>query len=212
MEVTKAPLPDAGATRGGATPAPQQGAGAPAAGSPAAGSPAAAPPGALHERVDIQPLDVAAALQILIAEVRTELQLPLGVLQVQSPSHAAQAVIHLLLDAMPADVAEPARWLAASNGVEAVVQSALDQAVESIAAWRNVPHAVVEVAREARGLVAAQWSDEPQSPLWLRPEWQWLAPRIRRHWRRRRYARRGLTDPDSLDPGDSGNGRPDSAP
>ncbi len=207
MEVTKAPLPDAGATRGGVTPAPQQG-----ADEPAAGTPAAAPPGALHERVDIQPLDVAAALQILIAEVRTELQLPVGALQVQGPSHAAQAVIHLLLDAMPADVTEPARWLAASNGVEAVVQSALDQAVESIAAWRNVPHAVVEVAREARGLVAAQWSDEPQSPLWLRPEWQWLAPRIRRHWRRRRHARRGLTDPDSLDPGGSGTGRPDPPP
>jgi len=202
MDVTKAPLLDPN-TRPGSTPAPQQG----------AGSPIFAPLAPPQDRIDIQPLDLVAALQILIAEVRTELALPvdawqpLNPIQPQNPTQTAQIVIHLVLAAVPDDAGDPARWSAASTRVDAVVQSVLDRAVEVVAAWRNVAPAVVDAARETRALVAAQLSDEPPSPLWLRPEWLQLAPRIQRYWRRRRLGRRGLTDPDSATPGDAGGDR-----
>ena len=212
MDVTKAPLLDPNMTRTGSTPAPQQG----------AGSPIFAPLAPPQDRIDIQPLDLVAALQILIAEVRTELVLPVDAWQPQNPpqpqnptqtaqhpTQTAQLIIHLLLEAVRDDAGDPARWSAASTRIDAVLQSALDRAVEVVAAWRNVPHAVVDAARETRALVAAQLSDEPPSPLWLRPEWLRLAPRIQRYWRRRRLARRGLTDPDSQTQGDAGGDRPD---
>ena len=209
MDVTKAPPLDANATQAGSTPPPRQG----------AASPAFAPPAPLQDRIDIQPLDVAAALQILIAEVRTELQLPVDALQPQSPTQAAMMIIHAVLAAVPdGDGAPPGgappggvpqSWIAAATRVDAAVQTALDRAVQTVAAWRDVPHAAVDAARETRALVATQLSDEPQSPLWSRPEWLSLAPRIQRYWRRRRFARRGLIDPDSLPPGDAGGDRTD---
>jgi len=55
---------------------------------------------------------------------------------------------------------------------------------------------VVDVARDTRAVVLAAFQDDPPNPLWLRPEWLGLAPRMERYWRRRRYARRGLSDPD----------------
>jgi hypothetical protein len=45
-------------------------------------------------------------------------------------------------------------------------------------------------------LVVSVFGEEPQNPIWLRPEWAGLAPRFERFWRRRCLARRRLTDPD----------------
>jgi len=87
-------------------------------------------------------------------------------------------------------------WVAASTRIELAFVSAIDRAVDAVAAWREVPHLVVDAAKETRALVVLQLSDEPFNPLWLRPEWLGLAPKIERYWRRRRLARRGVTDPD----------------
>jgi hypothetical protein len=59
-----------------------------------------------------------------------------------------------------------------------------------------VPQAVVDAARETRALVMSQLGETPTSPVWPRPEWLWLTPQLERYRRRRRLARRGLTDPD----------------
>jgi hypothetical protein len=156
----------------------------------------------LADRVDIQPLDLAAALQILIAEVRADLELPAEGLMVpglmmQSPAQASHVLIQMLLQAVPEDASRPAVWIAVSTRVELAFQSAIDRAVAAVAAWREVPQSVLDAAKETRAMVVRQLNDEALSPIWLRPEWLGLAPRIERFWRRRRLARRGLTDPDS---------------
>ncbi len=114
-----------------------------------------------------------------------------------TPATTPQTVVRLLLQAMPApDSHEPAAWLAAANQVEAALQVALDGAVSAVAAWRDVPAAVVEGARDVRDVVVAAVTDDPPNPAWVRPEWVGLAPAMQRYWRRRRVARRRLTDPD----------------
>ena len=215
MEVTKAPPPGAGPVLPDAAAAPGQ----------AGIALAAAPPAG--EFVDIQPLNATSALQILIAEVRAELQLPFEGPQTRSATQTAQLVLDLMLGSLPpeprpttaagASAADaprtdsPAADLgdrAALAAVDAALNTALDRALGTVAAWRNVPPAAVETAREARTLIAAALIDEPRHALWARPEWQWLVPRIERYWRRRRRQRRGpngpwLSDPDPVLPPDS---------
>jgi hypothetical protein len=96
----------------------------------------------------------------------------------------------------PGGVSGLPAWVAASTRIELAFVSAIDRAVDAVAAWREVPHVVVDAAKETRALVVLQLSDEPFNPLWLRPEWLGLAPKIERYWRRRRLTRRGMTDPD----------------
>jgi len=113
-----------------------------------------------------------------------------------TPATTPQTVVQLLLQAMPAPEAhEPAAWLTAANQAEAAMQVALDSAVSAVAAWRDVPAAVVEGAKDVRDVVVAAVTDDPPNPLWVRPEWVGLAPAMQRYWRRRRVARRRLTDP-----------------
>jgi len=150
----------------------------------------------LVDQVHIQPLDVAAALQILIAEVRAGLGLPGDAAVGSGPTQTAQVLIRMFLHALPADADNPSTWIAESARLDRVIQSALDRAVDAVAVWRNVPQSVVDVAKETRALVASLLSDAPPSPIWFRPEWLGLAPTIERYWRRRRLLRRGLTDPD----------------
>jgi hypothetical protein len=80
--------------------------------------------------------------------------------------------------------------------VESALQTGLERAINAVTVWHDVPAAVVDAAHETRALVLLALSDEPQNPLWLRPEWAGLAPRFERFWRRRRFARRRLADPD----------------
>jgi hypothetical protein len=80
--------------------------------------------------------------------------------------------------------------------METALQTGLASAITAVSAWRDVPAAVVDAAKETRALVFSVLADEPQNPLWLRPEWAELAPRLQRFWRRRRLARRRLMDPD----------------
>ncbi len=172
--------------------------------------------------VHIHPLDVPGAMQIVIAEVRAELTLPGaalpppgaaahgggprlepllvatgGVPEEPMAAMTPQTVVQLLLQALPPpEMLEPQVWLAAATELEGRVQVALDRAVAATTAWRDVPAAVVEGVRDTRAVVVAALGDDPPNPLWLRPEWLGLAPRMERYWRRRRRARRALRDPD----------------
>ena len=157
---------------------------------------AAAAAAALADQLHIQPLDAPAALQILIAEVRADLDLPGDALVGATPARTAEVLIRLFLHALPADAGNPSIWMAESARVDRSIEAALDRAVDVVAGWRSVPQSVVDVAKETRALVAGLLSDTPPSPLWFMPEWMGLAPAIERFWRRRRLARRGLTDPD----------------
>jgi len=179
----------------------------------------------LADRVDIQILDLTAALQIVMAEVRAELELSVETAPAQNPARAANALIQMFLQAAgsddpPAGTDAAAGTLApmaagadsqtgaadASAQVELAFRAAIDRAVETVAGWRNVTAAVIDAAKQTRALVVSQLSDEPPSPAWLRPEWMGLAPRMERYWRRRK-ARRRLTDPDPRGARDSGTAR-----
>jgi hypothetical protein len=159
-------------------------------------SAAAAATAPFADQVHIQPLDAAAALQILVAEVRADLGLPADAAVGAGPAQTAEVMIRLFLRALPADASNPSLWIAETERVDRAIQSALDRAVDAVAAWRNVPQSVVDVAKETRTLVTSLLSDAPPSPIWFRPEWLGLAPTIERFWRRRRLVRRGLADPD----------------
>lgn len=128
---------------------------------------------------------------------------------------APQSLVQLFLQALPPpETLEPAAWLAAVMNVEGAMQVALDRAVAAVTVWRDVPAAVVEAANQTRATVVAAIAAESPNPLWLRPEWVGLAPRMERYWRRRRRARQRLTarpplsDPDPYwherDPDDTG--------
>jgi hypothetical protein len=202
MDVTKMPAPAGAAARTPTAPPAEQGPQSPANAAPIA------------DRADIRPLDVPAALQILLAEVRSAFELlaiEMGAVAmgedaseaVISPPQAARAVLQMVLRAVPEESAStpeetasvPA-WNAELARVETVLQTALDRGIDAVTMWRDVPPIVVDAAREARSLVFSALGDDPQNPAWLRPEWVGLAPKFERFRRRRRPARRRLTDPD----------------
>ena len=166
-----------------------------------------APPSliATAERVDIRPLDVSAALRILIAEVRASFEsqalltagsgvsAPGAV--VDNPLQAALALIEIILQAQPAQAGN-AQWGAALTRLEMQLHAALERAIDAVTLWRDISAPVVQTVNQTRALIFALLDEGPQNPLWLRPEWAQLAPRFEYFWRRRRRARRRLTDPD----------------
>jgi hypothetical protein len=209
MDVTKMPAPGT-ASGGAASAAPQQ----------SAQSPARA--AAIADQADIRPLDIPAALQILLAEVRASFELLAIAMDgetaagAESPAQAARALIQMVLRGLPAESATTppstagqgsaaalntaqwnvAQWNAALERIDSALQAGLDNAVSAVSVWREVPASVVDATKETRALVLAILGDDPQNPIWLRPEWAGLAPRFERFWRRRRFVRRRLTDPD----------------
>jgi hypothetical protein len=183
MEVSKVPPADVAATRAGTSLTGQ-------------GSTMAAPIAALPDRADIRPLDVSSALQILLAEVRGGLDLPLDAAMIAAPEQAAAALLELLLQGLPEDSHDVPAWSSALLRMEAVIQSGMERAISIVTQWRDVPPAVVDAVKEARAQFASALEDDPQNPLWLRPEWLGMAPLMQRFRRRRRNARRRLVDPD----------------
>lgn len=175
---------------------------------------------------DIRPLDLAAALQILLAEVRAELdtslegpmapgaatqnaatqnaatQNPIAQNPIaqnptaQNPIQAANELVDMFLRALPEDASDAPAWTAALIQVETAVQSSLERAVSVVAAWRDTPPPVVDAAKQTRVLFIEALGDEAQNLSWLRPEWMGLGTPFHRFWRRRRNVRRRLTDPD----------------
>jgi len=189
MDVTKLPLPDLAANRS-STPSAADQASLPAE--------KIAP---LDDRSDIRPLDIPAALRILLAEVSAALDLQAdsmsGAAAIPASSvQAARGLVEMVLQAMPDDAPDVSAWTAALVRMESALQTGLERGIDAVTAWRDAPPAVVDAARESRAITYSILGDEPQNPLWLRPEWAGLAPRLERFCRRRRLARRRLMDPD----------------
>jgi hypothetical protein len=107
---------------------------------------------------------------------------------VPSVAPGAPGVLHAAL------TPDAAAWSAALDRAQTALDSGLQRATDAVAAWRDVSPAVLDATRDARALVAAVLSDELPNPLWLRPEWLGLAPRLERL--RRRALRRRWIDPD----------------
>ena len=165
------------------------------------GLPAAVNLAPLADRADIRPLDLAAALQILLAEVRAGLDLPAdGAIPPsaipQSPTQAARALVEIFLKELPEDAGNAPAWMAALERVETAMHSSIERAIGLVTLWPEVAAAVVDAVKEARALFLFALGPDRQNPLWLRPEWLGLGPRLLRFRRRRRRARRRLTDPD----------------
>lgn len=205
MQVSKVPPADVPTVRAGTVTTAEQ------------GPPSAADMAPAADLADIRPLDVSGALQILLAEVRAALDLqPRAAITpgaitssaataaaattagaiAQSPDQAARQMVEMFLQALPEDASDAPAWTAALAGADAALQSSIEQAMGAVTQWRDVPAAAVDAVADARALFIAALADEPQNPLWLRPEWVGLAPVLQRFHRRRRNARRRLTDPD----------------
>ena len=160
------------------------------------GSPMAAAIAALPDRADIRPLDISSALQILLAEVQAELDLPLDAALPAAPEQAARALLEIFLQGLPEDPRNVAAWSSALMRVAAAIQLGMERAISIVTQWRDVPPVVADAVKETRAQFASALDDDPQNPLWLRPEWLGLAPLMQRFRRRRRNARRRLVDPD----------------
>jgi hypothetical protein len=181
--------------------------------SPAELSPQSPAKAAIADRADIRPLEIPAALQILLAEVRASLDLQAVLMSgeggavLDTPPQAARLLVEMVVQSLP-DEADVAAWTAALVHVETALPIGLERAIDAVTAWRDVPFMVVDATKETRALVFSILGDDPQNPIWLRPEWAGLAPKFERFWRRRRSARRRLTDPDySSETVDDGNER-----
>jgi hypothetical protein len=192
MGGTKMPAPAAAGPRPPTAPPAEQGPQSPANAAPIA------------DRADIRPLDISAALQILLAEVRAAFELQAVVMGqdagadevLTSPPQAARVLLQVVLNSMPDESASIPVWNAMLARVETALQTGLDRGIAAVTVWRDVPPIVVDASKEVRTLVFSTLGDDPQNPAWLRPEWVGLAPKFERFWRRRRKARRPLTDPD----------------
>jgi hypothetical protein len=190
MDVTKMPAPAGAAARTPTAAPAEQGPQSP----PKATS--------IADRADIRPLDIPAALRILLAEVRAAFEMQAVAMDenasepVNGPPQAARALLQMVLRAMPDESASMPEWTAMLARVETALQSGLDRGIDAVSVWRDVPPIVVDAAQEAHTLVFSALDADPQNPVWLRPEWAGLAPKFDRFWRRRRLARRQLTDPD----------------
>ncbi len=170
------------------------------------------------DRADIRPLSVAAALQILIAEVLDQWSLPpspaLSPTPALSPSSsappdgapdAAMRLVQAFLQSLPAADAGTSAFIAADDRLLAGLVQGMDQATRLVAAWRDVPREAIDALGQTRAMVLGALGEEPPDPTlspWVvRPEWLDLAPRIELLRRRRRWARRRLLDPDLPLPG-----------
>ena len=157
---------------------------------------------ALADRANIRPLDIQAALQILLAEVRAAFDLQViatsgdARVVLDDTSQAARAVIEIVLRSMPNDAAPAVSWNAALARADTALLTGLARGLDAVAAWRDVASPVLDAAKQTRSLVLSILDEEPQNPLWLRPEWVGLAPRLETLRRRRRLLRKGLSDPD----------------
>jgi hypothetical protein len=166
------------------------------------------------DQPDIRPLDIPGGLQILLAEIRAAFQqiaefsgLPrtpsaspgfgaAGDNQATDAVQTARQIVELLLQSLPDDAGDAAGWTSALMRSESALQAGLQQAVTTVSTWRGVADVVVDTVAQSGTLVIQALSEETPNPLWLRPEWVGLAPRLERFARRRRAARRRLTDPD----------------
>jgi hypothetical protein len=160
--------------------------------------PAAADIAPTADRADIRPLDISAALQILLAEARAGFGLAADAPLAQGaldPVQTARVLVEMFLQAVPEDASDPPAWTAAVLQAETVMRSSIELAISVVSQWRDVPPPVLDAVKETHVLYVTALGDDLQNPLWLRPEWMAFSPLYQR-FRRRRAARRRLTDPD----------------
>jgi hypothetical protein len=162
------------------------------------------------DQPDIRPLDIPGGLQILIAETRAAFQEIAEFVAAPAPQNfgtsvdaapgnslqAARQIVELVLQSLPENTENPDVWTTALLRAESALETGLQQSVSTVTNWREVPDVVVDSVAQSGALVLQALSEELPNPLWLRPEWIGLAPRLQRFSRRRRAARRRLTDPD----------------
>ena len=162
-----------------------------------------APAAGMADQFDISPLDVSAALRILVAEVQLavtaglpELLLPStpapgtapvppAPLTTATPGAAAGSLLATFLAAVPADEADAGAWMQAVARLEQAFLAGYERAATIVTAWSGVTPEVlasVHASQTPDGLVRAEW---------LR-----VAPRLQRFRRRRRALQRRLEDPD----------------
>ena len=192
------------------------------------GTPAASAGALLADRSSIKPLDLAGALQVLIAELRLALveagfhppdALDPAALQRWAADTAdnaevtaprlAQPLLELFIANLPPEGDPPASWLAAVQRLEQVILRAGAAAIERIASWRDTPAAIPSLLRRALEIVVPQIHEDAPPPLLARPDWPGLAAlqRFRRLRRRQRRLAAGEAAEDWLELED-----PDAAP
>src|ERR1700761_7965151 len=151
----------------------------------------------LVDLFELRALDLSAALQILLSEVRSALELPPTLQAVMlDPKEAVRSTVQLVLSVMPDDAPDIATWAATLARVETNVPAALERAVNIVVQWRDVPMPVIDASKETRSAVLNLLNDESANLGWLLPEYADLVRQLERFWRRRRLVRRGLSDPD----------------
>jgi len=169
-----------------------------------AGAPAPSGLSGALDRADIRPLDVPAALQILIAEVRavfaeagnaSDFSGGAAAASIDGAVPAARVIVEMVLQSLP-ETFEPNSWSAALPRSELALQAAVQRALDVVGAWRDATPEVLAATQESGALALRLITDEPPFPTWPPPEWLGLAPRLTRLWRRRRALRRRLVDPD----------------
>ena len=162
-------------------------------------------PPAMADRADIRPLDLEGALQILISEVRAELDAallsmgenpPPPATQVRSVQEAVKSLVDGLLNAYLREPQDFAAFDRAVSRIESAWQSGSARGLTFVGAWKQVPQSVVDTVRQVIAGAAEAIDAETMNPLWLNPEWAALAPRFARYRRRRQRLRRWLNDPD----------------
>ena len=119
---------------------------APTASAPELGSRSPASAAAALDRIDIRPLDIPAALQILLAEVRASFELTALDLTApdtetgtsilaDNPSQTARAVVQVFLQALTENIAGAPLWIAALARVETALQQGLDRGIAANSGW-----------------------------------------------------------------------------
>ncbi len=158
----------------------------------------------------IKPLDLSAALQILVAEVKLALieagfaslaaDASLRSTAPLSPAAAAPALVDLFLRLLPQDEATPQGvFSATAERLLQAISRGSSAAIERVIAWRDTPPAIAATLQEVRSLALAIISGE-QPALLSRPEWLGLVTSLQRVWRRRRRTRLlSATDADHPD-------------
>jgi hypothetical protein len=207
------PPPDAGSGAAASAPTPAR----TSTSGAEAGTPYSSGVGAALDRADIRPLDVLAALQILVAEVRaaftealsadSEPSADLGANAGNAGNSggaaaanldavpAARLIVEMALQSLP-ETFEPSSWGVALPRMDLALQAGVQRAVDVVGAWRDVTPEVLSATQESGALALRLIADEPPYPAWPPPEWLGLAPRLALLWRRRRALKRRLVDPD----------------
>jgi hypothetical protein len=180
------------------------------------------------DQLDISALDVAAALRILIAEVRQaiaagllELLLPSRPVSASTPfdlaapdtavpagtaanavnpEAAAGLLLATFLAAVPAGEGDDGAWMETVARLEQASVAGCERAAAIITAWRDVTPQVIAAVHASQTLFIAALTNAREPDMPMRAEWLAVAPRLARFRRRRRALQRRLEDPDHRNP------------